>query len=148
MLNDRRQIEIERQLRKFGYSYVRKRQTKSEARRSSGVRGSHFLKKEELAQAVAGCDLDPLIVREGKENLFEDQYYRQVFPTADPYYYLTRYCTLGAVTYAARGYPERGYAKWVVLNFLWARVAPVVRSDKPPNATNKLGFGYGTLCNI
>lgn len=128
MSNDRRQIEIERQLRKLGYCYVRKRQTKGEARRSSGVRSHYFIKKEELAQAVAGCDLDPVIVREGKENLFEEQLYPQVFPTADPQYYLCRYCTMAAVTYSARGYPERAYAKWVVLHFMWSRLAPLLRS--------------------
>ena len=140
MSNDRRQIEIERQLRKLGYYYVRKRQTKSEARRSAGVRSYHLIKKEELAQAVAGCDLDPLIVREGKENLFEEQYYRQVFPTADPYYYLSRYCTMAAITYTARGYPERGYAKWVVLNFVWGRVAPLVRSRQGAECYHQAWF--------
>jgi hypothetical protein len=128
MSNDRRQIEIERQLRKLNYCYVRKRQTKGEARRSAGVHNYRFIKKEELAQAVAACDLDPVVVREGKENLFDEQYYRHVFPTADPYYYLSRYCTMAVVTYSARGYPQRSYAKWVVLNFLWSYVEQIVRN--------------------
>jgi hypothetical protein len=71
MSNDRRQIEIERQLRKLHYLYLRKRMTKGEARRAAGARHLRLIKKEELAQAVAGCDLDPFIVREGKERLFE-----------------------------------------------------------------------------
>jgi hypothetical protein len=33
-----------------------------------------IVKKEEFAQAVAGCDLDPAIVREGKEYLFEERW--------------------------------------------------------------------------
>jgi hypothetical protein len=140
MSNDRRQIEIERAFRKLGYCYVRKRQTKGEMRRTSGVRSHYFIKKEQLAQAVAGCDLDPLIVREGKENLFDEQYYPQVFPTADPYYYLTRYCTSAAVTYAARGFPERGYAKWLVLNFLWGNVAPLVRSKQAADCFHQSWF--------
>jgi hypothetical protein len=36
MANDRRQVEIEREFRKLGYAYLRKRQSKSEARRTSG----------------------------------------------------------------------------------------------------------------
>jgi hypothetical protein len=88
MANDRRQIEIERNLRKLDYHYLRKRQSKSEARRQAGVRRATFIKKEELAQAVAACDMDPSIVRSGKEQLFEERYYEQVFPNSDPFYYL------------------------------------------------------------
>jgi hypothetical protein len=65
MSNDRRQIEIERQLRKLHYLYLRKRMTKGEARRAAGARHMRLIKKDELAQAVAACDLDPFIVREG-----------------------------------------------------------------------------------
>jgi AIPR protein len=128
MSNDRRQIEIERQLRNLNYYYVRKRQTKSEARRASGVGFNFLIKKDEFAQAVAACDLDSVVVREGKENLFEERLYQQVFPTADPHYYLSRYWLMREVSYAAKGYPERAYAKWLVLHFMWSHLAAVVRS--------------------
>jgi hypothetical protein len=128
MSNDRRQIEIERNLRKIDYQYLRKRQSKSEARRNSGVRHRFLIKKEELAQAVAACDLDPSIVREGKERLFEERYYDQVFPNADPNYYLPRYWLAANVSYVARGYPQRAYAKWVVTNFVWQRLQPILNA--------------------
>jgi hypothetical protein len=127
MANDRRQIEIERQFRKLGYGYIRKRQTKSEARRTLGA-FRIIVKKDELAQAVAACELDPQILREGKERLFEKRLYTQVFPNADPYYYLTRYWLMRQVGYAARGYPERAYAKWLVLNAVWPRFSGLVQS--------------------
>lgn len=127
MSNDRRQIEIERQLRKLHYLYLRKRMTKSEARRATGGRHLRLVKKEEIAQAVAACDLDPFIVREGKEGLFEERWYGQVFPTADPNYYLSRYWLMREVSYAARGYPERAYAKWLTLHFVWQSLAPSCR---------------------
>lgn len=127
MSNDRRQIEIERQFRKLNYLYVRKRMTKSEARRAAGTRHMRLIKKEEIAQAVAGCDLDPSIVREGKEYLFEERWYGQIFSKADPNYYLSRYWLQHEVSYAARGYPERAYAKWLTLNFLWLRLDPLCR---------------------
>jgi hypothetical protein len=38
--------------------------------------------KEQLAQAVAACELDPQIVRSSKERLFEEEPYAKVFPTA------------------------------------------------------------------
>lgn len=128
MSNDRRQIDIERQIRKLGYLYIRKRQSKYEARRVAGNHTGLMIKKEELAQAVAGSDMDPAIVREGKERLFEERYYGQIFPTSDPYYYLNRYWLMRQVGYAARGYPERAYAKWLVLNFVWPQLASLVRS--------------------
>src|SRR5712664_1438356 len=53
MSNDRRQIEIERHFRKLGYLYLRKRQTRSEAKRYSHAHDQFLVKKEELAQAVA-----------------------------------------------------------------------------------------------
>jgi hypothetical protein len=128
MSNDRRQIEIERQLRKLNYLYMRKRMTKGEARRSAGTRHLRPIKKDELAQAVAACDLDPFIVREGKEGLFEERLYPRVFPTADPNYYLSRYWLMREISYAARGYPERAYAKWLALNFAWQKLEPLCRN--------------------
>ena len=32
------------------------------------------------------------------------------------------------VSYAAQGYPERAYAKWVVLNFMWSKVTSLMHS--------------------
>jgi hypothetical protein len=128
MSNDRRQIGIERQMRKLGYYYVRKRQTKGEARRAAGSQKYILVRKDEVAQAVAACDLDSSILREGKEGLFEERWYSHVFPTSDPYYYLTRYWLMRQVGYMARGYPERAYAKWLVLHFVWSHLSPLIRS--------------------
>jgi hypothetical protein len=128
MSNDRRQIEIERNLRKLDYQYLRKRQTKGEARRNAGVRHRFFLKKEELAQAVAACDLDPAILREGIERLFEERFYDQVFPNSDPNYYLPRHWLVANVSYVTRGYPNRAYAKWVVTYFLWQKLQPLLKN--------------------
>lgn len=128
MSNDRRQIELERRFRRLGYEYLRKRQTKSEARRAPGAQHRFLVTKAEIAQAVAACELDPAIVRAGKEGLFEEDYYPQVFPTGDPYFYLSRYWAMRASTEAARGYPERAYGKWLALHFLWSQVEPTVKS--------------------
>jgi hypothetical protein len=127
MANDRRQVEIQRQLRNYNYFYLRKRQSKSEVRRYIGSH-QHVVSKEEFAQAVAACELDPAIVREGKEGLFEEQFYPKVFPTSDPAFYLNRYRLMREVGYASKGYPERAYAKWLVLHLLWSQLGPLVRS--------------------
>lgn len=128
MANDRRQIEIERNLRKHDYQYLRKRQTKGEARQNAGVRHRFYIKKEELAQAVAACDMDPSIVREGKEQLFEERFYAQVFPNSDPEYYLSRHWLVANVSYMTRGYPNRAYPKWVVTHFMWQRLQPLLKT--------------------
>lgn len=126
MANDRRQVDIERNLRKLDYQYLRKRQSKGEARRNAGVKHRFIITKEELAQVVAACDLDPLVVREGKERLFEERYYGSVFPKSDPDYYLPRYWLGKHVSRQAQGYPERAYAKWLVTHFMWQRLSPVL----------------------
>lgn len=125
--NDRVQIEIERALRKVGYVYLRKRQKKSEARKTSG-KAFILIKKEELAQAVAACEMDPLTVREGKNNLFGD-HYNTIFPNTDANFYLTRFWARRQVGLASRGKPQRGYAAWMALHFLWSQLEPVLRSD-------------------
>jgi hypothetical protein len=126
--NDRTQVELQRELRKLGYLYLRKRESKGEAKRIVGCKQYKLLKKEDLARAVAGCDLDPVEARSGVENLFDEESYPSVFATSDPRYYLTRYWLMRDVTYCAKGYPERGYAKWLVLGFTWARLAPILHS--------------------
>lgn len=134
MSNDRIQVELERNLRKLKYLYVRKRQRKGEARQSLGAKGYHVLSKLELAQAVAGCELDPSIVREGKNNLFEEDYYSRVFPNSDPSYYLPRYWLFRNVTFWARGKPQRGYAKWTVIGYLWSDLQSRLRSSRKAKA--------------
>jgi hypothetical protein len=128
MANDRRQIEIERQFRKLGYLYLRKRQTRREAARYAHAHHHYPIKKEELAQAVTACDLDPYLVHEGKEGLFEERLYARVFPVGDPLYYLCRFWLMKQVSHAAHGFPERAYAKWLVLNFTWSQMAPCLRA--------------------
>jgi hypothetical protein len=127
MSNDRQQIILERELRKLGYQYLRKRQTKREAYRAAGSRSRIVVKKEEVAQAVAACELDPVVVRGGKEGLFEERYYKNVFPTGNADFYLSRYWLMRNVSSRARGNPERSYAKWVVIHFLWSELGSDLR---------------------
>ncbi len=134
MSNDRRQIELERALRKIGYLYLRKRQTKQEALKASGRGQYHVVTKDEIAQAVAGCELDPAIIRAGKEQLFTEEYYALVFPNSDPNYYLPRYRLMREVTRVARGVPERSYAKWLVLNFMWSQLSTHIRGQQKSRA--------------
>ena len=127
MSNDRRQIEIERNLRKLRYLYVRKKMTKAEAKMISSIPHRFTVKKEDLAQAVAACELDPSVVRSGKRQLFEERFYDQVFPNADPNFYLPRYWLVKHVSSVSKESPERAYAKWLVTNFVWREMGPLLR---------------------
>ena len=121
--NDYIQVFIERELRKRGYQYLRKRQTKSEAKCAAEGLIYFQIKKDELAQAVAACEFDPSLVRKGKEGLFDERYYRSIFGSRSIAFYLSRYWLMRQVQSVALGYPERAYAKWLVINFAWSKLS-------------------------
>jgi hypothetical protein len=128
--NDFIQVFIERSLRKIKYQYIRKKQSKSEARRQFGNQGFIQIQKHELAQAVGGCEFDPAVVRRGKEGLFEDPYYKAIFSSHSVSYYLSRYWLMRQIQYVAHGRPERAYAKWLVLNFIWKEICKAVETGE------------------
>jgi hypothetical protein len=126
--NDSRQIALQRDFAKLRYHYLRKRQTKQEAKRLLGSQHWFWLKKDELAQLVAACDFDPVTVRKGKEGLFKAPHYDDIFDGRSIKEYLSIYWVGRIVKYEGAGYPDRAYAKWHVLHFLWKRLAPMLRS--------------------
>lgn len=125
--NDIEQIRLERDLKKLGYRYIRKRQSKGETRRADPKRYRAFIKKEELAKAVGACLLDPFQVRLGVNHLFEDDLYGKIFDGRPAIDYLTFYRLFRMVSYAARGDIRLGYAKWLVINFVWAEIGNELR---------------------
>lgn len=132
--NDQRQVALERDFAKLRYRYIRKRQTKREARRVLGAQHYFWIKKEELAQSVAGCELDPQDVRSGKEGLFKAPFYDEIFDNRPLHQYLSSYWLARVVKRAASGYPDRSYAKWLVLNALWARVGTEMKKKRTATA--------------
>lgn len=124
--NDERQIQIQMAFRKLGYQYIRKRQSKSEARREAGL-ATRQIKRDELAQAIAACELDPREVRSGVEHLFET-YYGKLFQQSDPYFYLIRWWLRRAATVQSRGDSDSGYAKWLVMSAMWRHLDPALKT--------------------
>lgn len=128
MSNDRRQIEIERQLERVDYHYIRKVQSKIEETASFGnQRFKRNIEMIELARAVAACEIDPSIVlRKGVDILFQD-YYEDVFPAGkDNSFYLPRFWLGETVSGAIRTLPKNNSedaraAKWLVIHFIWNR---------------------------
>ena len=130
MANDRIQNALERNLRKIGYAYMRKRQRKQDIRAVIGGKGFRIISKESLARASAASFMDPHIVRSGVEHLFGEKYYGDVFPTEDPWYYLARYWIMQIVGWYSGG--DRSYAKWLVHYFTWDHVSSAL------NGTSKI----------
>lgn len=126
--NDTRQVSLQRDLAKIGYHYIRKRQTKREAKRLLGNQHWFSIKKEELAQVVGACEFDPVVVRSGKEGLFKQPYYDQIFDNRNLRDYLSMYWLGRIVKQVGSGYPDRAYAKWHALHLLWGNVAHSLRS--------------------
>ena len=132
--NDYIQVYLEREFRKRGYQYIRKKMSKSEARSIFG-QGYYQIDKLELAQAIAASLLDPAIVRSGREGLFEDPYYKSIFSTKNISFYLPKYWLMKQVRSVSRGYPERAYAKWVVINVAWGQLGSHIN-----NGTEEVKF--------
>ena len=127
--NDHIQVLVEKEFRKRGYQYIRKRMKKTEARALLGDSTYHQIDKRELSQAVGACLFDPAVVRKGKERLFDDPYYKSIFSSHVISFYLSKYWLMKQIQYAARGYPERAYAKWVALHFMWQQLGNIFDSS-------------------
>ncbi|WLB55492.1 AIPR family protein [Bradyrhizobium japonicum] len=125
--NDSRQVILQRDLAKLRYHYLRKRQSRQEARRVFGRQYGFWLKMDELAQLVAACEFDPYLVRSGKQGLFDPPLYGKIFDGRSVSEYLSIYWFGKMVKRQGSGYPDRAYAKWHAMNFLWSHVAPLLR---------------------
>lgn len=120
--NDEEQIKVERQLRQLNYQYLRKKQTKSESKRAIRKQTLTPIKKEDLAKYVAACIIGPYEVRLGKNRLFEDDLYSRIFNGRDAKEYLFFYWLHRIIHSITRTQRRYGFAKWLVLNFLWSQL--------------------------
>lgn len=122
--NDSEQVRLERELFKRHYLYVRKRQTKREARRHAPQKTWWTITRDQMAQALGACFLDPYEVRLGKENLFETDNYPRIFSGRPIPTYLGCSWLRTVVRRRSKGRPERAYAAWLVLHMLWQDLTP------------------------
>jgi hypothetical protein len=117
--NDAEQVRIEKEFKKLNYFYIRKRMSRSEAVKYGADKYRFKINKEQLARASAACILDPYEVRLGKDRLFEDDVYSQVFDGRKASEYLLVYWLFKDVEFWSKGTNKYAYAKWHVLNLLW-----------------------------
>lgn len=114
--NDYIQIFLEKEMRKSGYQYIWKRMNKTEARSLIG-QGYYQIDKRELAQTVAACLFDPLVVRKGREGLFEDPYYKSIFSSRQISFYLSKYWLMRTSTVCRKRTPRTRLCKMVSFKF-------------------------------
>lgn len=128
MSTDRLQILLERDFRRRGYYYIRKRQSKAEAR-AAGQQYEWHVKKEEIARAVAACRWPSLPLEAGIQALFGQEWYEQIFRRS-PRYCLVCYWLMREVQRQAWGISERGYGKHIAAYKLWEDIGPLVRRER------------------
>jgi hypothetical protein len=136
--NDARQVFLQREFAKLKYHYMRKRQTKREAKRILGAHYGYWIKMDELAQLVAACEFDPEVVRSGKQGLFQSDYYDSIFDGRSVQHYLSIYWLGRIIKSAGSGYPDRAYAKWHALHFLWKQVGAILKNRTAANEFRRL----------
>jgi hypothetical protein len=117
--NDPEQVRIEKEMKKLNYFYIRKRMNKSEVSKYGGDRYSFKINKEELARAMAAVKIDPYEIRLGKDRLFEDDVYSEIFDGRSAADYLSAYWITRHVSYWVKENNKYSYAKWIVVNYLW-----------------------------
>ena len=135
MSNDSRQVELQRNFKRNGYLYIRKKQTKRFARSNwRGKKPDEEIKKEDLAQYLGATQLNnPAFIRTtGKTSLFENRIYEKLFNRNDVDWYvlhmylgqfierIARNNIVGIAT-NHRKKAQWWDARWVVMNIFWNR---------------------------
>ena len=135
MSNDQKQVELQRNFKRKGYLYIRKKQTKHSAR--SNWRGKKWfaeIKKEDLAQYLGATQLNnPAFIRNtGKISLFKNGVYEKLFNRNDVEHYvlhmylgqfierIARNNIIGIATNHKKK-AQWWDARWVVMSIFWDR---------------------------
>jgi hypothetical protein len=82
---------------------------------------------DELAQLVGACELDPYVTQSGKQGLFEQPHYETIFDHRSVETYLSIFWLGRVIKNVGSGYPDRAYAKWHALHFLWEQAHSILR---------------------
>jgi hypothetical protein len=115
--NDKVQVWLEKELRKLGYRYIRKRMIRYEENKFYSQIYDWRIDRQVLAQSVAAIVIGPKEVREGIEKLYEDErVYKRVFKENAPTeYFLIPFWVHTAVKESST--QARSYALWFAVNY-------------------------------
>ena len=128
--NDSLQIELERSLRELQYQYLRRNENRKDAMRRPGYQFKNKIKKNEMAQAVATCDIDGFVYRIGISKAFDpdEDYYDRLF-TKNVDYLLNSYWFVRSVKRIGRKKAFMGEAKWLAAYDAWGMLAPELKES-------------------
>lgn len=137
--NDEYQIQTERSLRRLGYEYLRRSETKVEAARRSGESRAVRIKKTELVQAIGTCKIDRFVARIGPKKAFGDfrleggeEVYSVLFGRTEPVefvnaYWIVKYAKSPAFN---KQFGEARHAKWLVAHAFWQELDAASRTSQ------------------
>lgn len=141
VVNDNRQITLERALKVLNYAYIRKRESRKETGGKLG-RGEKTVKMVEIAAAAGGCLESALPLRLGQERMFERDNYERIFEIPDARITLCQVWLhrsiielkrqgMGAIRANGRS-PSMAWNRgsWVVLFTAWRHLSPAIRRWK------------------
>ena len=129
--NDSLQIDLERSLRELSYQYLRRNENRKDAMRRPGYQFKNKIKKNELAQAVATCEIDGFVYKIGIAKAFDpdEEYYGQLF-TKDVDYLLNCYWFVKSAKTAGRKKGLMGEAKWLAAYDAWRMLTPRLKDSR------------------
>lgn len=129
--NDSLQIDLERRLRELGYQYLRRNENRKDAMRRPGYQFKNKIKKNEMASAVATCDIDGFVYRIGISKAFDpdEEYYDKLF-SKDVDYLLNCYWFVKSVKTVGRKKGFMGEAKWLAAHDAWRLLTPELKESR------------------
>jgi hypothetical protein len=116
--NDRRQVELEREMRKRGYLYLRKSMKASEVRKLTYSYLSRRVKRDDLTRAVAACRHEARAVQIGMNRLYAEEY-ESIFDGASADLYLVHHRLGEVARKLTRGKNDEKRAVPVALHHFW-----------------------------
>ncbi len=134
--NDKEQIRIEKEFRKYGYHYVRKRMAKTEEKKYFSENFRFRVDRHNLVRAIAAVMYNPYRIRRGVEHLYEeDSTYQKIFSNRPGKEYLMFFWLHRLIQKESNA--ERSYSIWYVMNHIYN-----LTKDLLKNKQNRDAFIY------
>lgn len=113
--NDKEQIRMEKDFRKYNYHYLRKRMAKTEEKKYFADNFRYRINRLDLVKAIASTIYNPYLIRKGVEHFYEDDTtYHRIFAKRPAKGYLLYHWLHKLIKKESDS--ERSYVVWFVMN--------------------------------
>jgi len=131
--NDKEQIRIEKELRKYGYHYVRKRMARSEEKKYFSANFRFKVDRHNIVRAIASTIYNPYRIRRGVEHLYEDDStYRKIFAKRPAKEYIMYFWLHKLIRKESNS--QRYYSIWYIMNSVYDLMKDTFRKKRNRNA--------------